>query len=392
MVPIPARSYFSTRHQYSPVIVSSPSGLRRSSHENIPLYQHRRVTIPISDGEPSIKKSRSSELAPSRSPVQPLRDTNNALSTKRTSESDSRAHHQQQRQQQRQQQQINYSKEPVNPFYINHGGNSLSQTSDRRPQTDRIYTPQTYLQSKDDKTRHDRRQDHEFPLNFGNEILQKPTYYDYLPNQQTEKPEKPEKPIIPPQLSGQNPATESKGSSSIPDVEMFEEDWPPEKEELELEKRINTLTERLGLYGLKEKTRIAADGNCQFAACSDQLYGTPAHHLTVRYAAVNWLRQNQDFVLPNQTKIRDFLQTDFFPTWEDYCTYMNQPGIWGDHLTLIAISQAFDAKIIIISSVEVNPGIDPFTVIAPRVTKRVLYLSHLHELHYSSLTLDNQDK
>jgi len=42
------------------------------------------------------------------------------------------------------------------------------------------------------------------------------------------------------------------------------------------------LRDRLSLYGLKEKTRIKGDGNCQFSSVADQLFDDPDRHPEVR--------------------------------------------------------------------------------------------------------------
>lgn len=44
---------------------------------------------------------------------------------------------------------------------------------------------------------------------------------------------------------------------------------------------------------------IAGDGNCQFAAISDQLFDNVNYADYVREEAVKWLRQNKDWELPN---------------------------------------------------------------------------------------------
>jgi len=149
------------------------------------------------------------------------------------------------------------------------------------------------------------------------------------------------------------------------------------------------LRDRLSLYGLKEKTHIKGDGNCQFTSCADQLFNDPSRHCEVRKEAVEWLRANKDYKLPNSTTLGDYLQTEFFPCWEDYIEYMSQDGIWGDHYTLLAIAEVYKTKIVVVSSMDVDPGIDPFTVIVPKRFTKTIYISHLHELHYSSLTLDD---
>jgi hypothetical protein len=154
----------------------------------------------------------------------------------------------------------------------------------------------------------------------------------------------------------------------------------------------NALKERLKLYGMKEKTPIRGDGNCQFAAFSDQYFGDVNKAATVRIECVKWLWNNKDFVLSNGAKIEHFLQTDFFPTWRDYCEYMIQDGTWGDNLTLVALSELYQTKIVIISSIKLSKNQNPCTVIIPskwdEEENKVAYMSHLHELHYSSICQD----
>jgi len=151
------------------------------------------------------------------------------------------------------------------------------------------------------------------------------------------------------------------------------------------------LRDRLKLYGLKEKAKIKGDGNCQFASCADQLFDDPDKCTEVRQEVVKWLKKNQHYRLPNGTTIGDYLQTEFFPTWNDYVDYMSQDKIWGDHFTLLAIAEVYQTKIVIVSSMDVDPGIDPFTVIVPEKWTKTIYISHLHELHYSSLCPDDEE-
>jgi len=152
------------------------------------------------------------------------------------------------------------------------------------------------------------------------------------------------------------------------------------------------LLERLKVYGMKEKTAIRGNGNCQFAAFSDQCFGDIKYAAAIRSECVRWLAKNKDFVLSNGAKMEDFLQTDYFPTWQDYCEYMSEDGIWGDNLTLVALSELFRTKIIIISSIKLSKNQNPCTVIIPSNwdNKKVVYLSHLHELHYSSICPDDE--
>lgn len=49
-----------------------------------------------------------------------------------------------------------------------------------------------------------------------------------------------------------------------------------------VEERMKILEERLSLYGLKEKTKISGDGNCQFASVADQLFSDISKATKVR--------------------------------------------------------------------------------------------------------------
>lgn len=149
------------------------------------------------------------------------------------------------------------------------------------------------------------------------------------------------------------------------------------------------LLDRFKLFGVREKKRIEGDGNCQFSAVSDQLFDTTKYHLDIRQHVAHWLNNNPDYEIENGTFLRDFLETDCYGTWSEYCQTMAQEGTWGDHMTLVAISELFKCTIVILSSVELDgKSTDPITVITPRRSdsQKVILLSHLHENHYGSLT------
>jgi len=129
-----------------------------------------------------------------------------------------------------------------------------------------------------------------------------------------------------------------------------------------------------------------------FGAISDQLYGDQTRHKEVRNTIVDWLRKNGDFTIDQSgTTLKEFLDQDRYPTWSHYCRVMGSNGVWGDHLALVGASQAYNAKITILSSVPTPAGTDPLTVIEPFRSKptKTLYLSHWHENHYNSLVKDN---
>lgn len=89
------------------------------------------------------------------------------------------------------------------------------------------------------------------------------------------------------------------------------------------------MKEYLEKYQFKEK-KMKADGNCQFRALSDQLFGTENSYLEVRKAISDWLRQNgRTFDIDDEgTTLVAFLASSEYKTWEDYCYSMATAGAW----------------------------------------------------------------
>ncbi|KAJ8759736.1 hypothetical protein K2173_009837 [Erythroxylum novogranatense] len=131
------------------------------------------------------------------------------------------------------------------------------------------------------------------------------------------------------------------------------------------------LSERLATYDLTE-LQIAGDGNCQFRALADQLFGDPDHHKYVRRQVVKQLKHFKK------------LYEGYVPmNYKSYLKQMKKSGEWGDHVTLQAAADRFGAKICLVTSfrdtsyVEIMPnGKNP--------TKEV-WLSFWSEVHYNSL-------
>lgn len=162
-----------------------------------------------------------------------------------------------------------------------------------------------------------------------------------------------------------------------------------DREQIKAVSDVGRMLERLKLYGVTEK-KIEGDGNCQFAAMADQIFGNPEYSGHVRELVVEWLLEHPKYPVGEGTVLKDFLETDCFTTWESYCEYMAKDGSWGDHITLIAMSEIFKCTIAILSSVEINdPNINPLTIIKPVLSqpKRLALLCHWHESHYGSLYL-----
>ncbi|XP_015898521.3 OVARIAN TUMOR DOMAIN-containing deubiquitinating enzyme 12 [Ziziphus jujuba] len=154
----------------------------------------------------------------------------------------------------------------------------------------------------------------------------------------------------------------------IPHVPRINGEIPPSDE---VTSDHQTLQDRLQLHDFVEHT-VQGDGNCQFRALSDQLYGTPDHHNHVRQQVVNQLKSEPE------------IYEGYVPmAYDDYLEKMSQSGEWGDHVTLQAAADMYGVKIFVITSFK-----DPYCIeIIPksRKPKQVIYLSFWAEVHYNSI-------
>ncbi|KAF1885692.1 hypothetical protein Lal_00039540 [Lupinus albus] len=175
------------------------------------------------------------------------------------------------------------------------------------------------------------------------------------------------------------------------------------------------LSERLATYGLTE-LQMEGDGNCQFRALADQLFRNPDHHKYVRRQVTKQLKHNKKLYegyVPMKYKsyLKQMKKLDIFPTNYRACcntqtlTYMlssNRSGEWGDHITLQAAADRFDAKICLVTSFRDNGYIEIlptdkshtkgkycfnilFLLFVQKVFLTQLWLSFWSEVHYNSL-------
>lgn len=89
---------------------------------------------------------------------------------------------------------------------------------------------------------------------------------------------------------------------------------------------------------------ILGDGNCQFAAVSDQLYGSIQKHDYVRRAVVEWIEEFKYHQLGNGVFIDDFFldnETSLEASVQKFCQEMSRNGVWGDHVTLMVFFYHF---------------------------------------------------
>ncbi|KAL4320482.1 hypothetical protein AHAS_Ahas14G0014900 [Arachis hypogaea] len=131
------------------------------------------------------------------------------------------------------------------------------------------------------------------------------------------------------------------------------------------------LSERLVTYGLAE-LQMEGDGNCQFRALADQLFRNPEYHKHVRRQVIKQLKHHKK------------LYEGYVPMkYKSYLKMMKKSGEWGDHITLQAAADRFNAKICLVTSfrdtcyVEILPTDKNYTI--------ELWLSFWSEVHYNSL-------
>ncbi|XP_074269567.1 OVARIAN TUMOR DOMAIN-containing deubiquitinating enzyme 11-like [Silene latifolia] len=133
----------------------------------------------------------------------------------------------------------------------------------------------------------------------------------------------------------------------------------------------NRLAERLTTYGLAE-LQIEGDGNCQFRALADQLFHNPEYHRHVRKQVVKQLKN-----------FRKLYESYVPMKYGDYLKKMKRNGEWGDHVTLQAAADRFEAKICLVTSfretcyIEILPYDKKFS--------KEIWLSFWSEVHYNSL-------
>ncbi|XP_004502073.1 OVARIAN TUMOR DOMAIN-containing deubiquitinating enzyme 11 isoform X2 [Cicer arietinum] len=132
-----------------------------------------------------------------------------------------------------------------------------------------------------------------------------------------------------------------------------------------------TLSERLVTYGLSE-LQMEGDGNCQFRALADQLFHNPEYHKHVRRQVIKQLKNHK-------TLYEAYVPMEY----KSYIKKMKKSGEWGDHVTLQAAADRFEAKICLVTSFRDTCYIEILPT--KKNPKRELWLSFWSEVHYNSL-------
>ncbi|XP_059664821.1 OVARIAN TUMOR DOMAIN-containing deubiquitinating enzyme 11 isoform X2 [Cornus florida] len=123
------------------------------------------------------------------------------------------------------------------------------------------------------------------------------------------------------------------------------------------------LSERLATYGLTE-LQMEGDGNCQFRALADQLFHNPEYHKHLKH-----FKKLYEAYVPMKYK--------------SYLKKMKKSGEWGDHVTLQAAADRFEAKISVVTSFRDTCYIE--IVPKDKNPSKELWLSFWSEVHYNSL-------
>eukprot|EP00928_Gymnodinium_smaydae_P033299 TRINITY_DN23890_c0_g1_i1.p1 TRINITY_DN23890_c0_g1~~TRINITY_DN23890_c0_g1_i1.p1 ORF type:complete len:206 (-),score=44.01 TRINITY_DN23890_c0_g1_i1:113-673(-) len=131
------------------------------------------------------------------------------------------------------------------------------------------------------------------------------------------------------------------------------------------------LAQLLRSRGLREK-QVEGDGNCQFRALADQLYGSQEHHASLRKIVVEQLRRGRE-------NYAGFVPGRF----EDYVAEMARDGTWGDHVTLQAAADALGTRIHVLT----DRFVDAYIEVTPKDVKseKVLRVIFWSEVHYNSV-------
>ena len=159
--------------------------------------------------------------------------------------------------------------------------------------------------------------------------------------------------------------------------------------ETKIKEGSSLLSERLVHLGLQQLI-MKDDGNCQFRAFSDQLYGTQERHLEIRQTIVKHMNKYEaDFEIYFEDK----------NMWASYLRDMSAKGCWGDELTLRCAADVFNVKVHVLTSEQKNYYIhyDPalhsekncgFEQQPVEDTNRHVFLSYISPVHYNSIHLD----
>ncbi|XP_047253743.1 OVARIAN TUMOR DOMAIN-containing deubiquitinating enzyme 9-like [Capsicum annuum] len=142
---------------------------------------------------------------------------------------------------------------------------------------------------------------------------------------------------------------------------------------------LQRLMERLKLYDVVEH-KVSGDGNCQFRALSDQIYGNSEHHKFMREQVAKQLGSHKELY-------EGYVPMDY----DEYVKKMTKCGEWCDHVTLQAVADLYGVQIFVITSFKDTCYIE----ILPQCrykSNKIILLSFQAEVHYNSIYPQGQGR
>ena len=133
----------------------------------------------------------------------------------------------------------------------------------------------------------------------------------------------------------------------------------------------NLMQSRLGELGL-QSIDVGGAGDCFFRSVSHQLYGNSNHHMRIRTAGVQFMRDNPE----------RFIESNTESSWLRYLNNMSIQGTWADALIIQTVADVLKVTIQIVES---NQGFTPLTTVYPvqeRNTSSTITIGHYGRLEH----------
>ena len=145
---------------------------------------------------------------------------------------------------------------------------------------------------------------------------------------------------------------------------------------MQLTSPISCSQDLIGELGLQSIDVGAGAGDCFFRSVSHQLYGNSNHHMRIRTAGVQFMRDNPERFIESNTK----------NSWLRYLNNISIQGTWADALIIQTVADVLKITIQIIESYQ---GFAPLTTVYPvqeRNTSSTTTIGYIDECHYVSTT------
>jgi len=134
------------------------------------------------------------------------------------------------------------------------------------------------------------------------------------------------------------------------------------------------LRERCAFVGVRT-LEMADDGNCQFRAISQELFGTQDHHAAVRAEVVGYMERHA-------TDYSVFFEAG---EWNDYLSKMGMLKTWGDELTLRVAAEVFGVRVHVVTSTNESWYLVYESSAGVPTGARDLFLAYVAPIHYNTL-------